>query len=148
MYSNKYNMHSSANFNTTDTMGQHLISSPIKLLSGGYVYKKKERTHHKYSKNMRSKNTRHRRTKQPTSIISSIISSYRPGYSGGKTHTLKNRQKINANRTIGLSLSRGRSYSGGNIGFPNAYSTGGILNPLYSALATPVPIHSLNTCSK
>ena len=31
--------------------------------------------------------------------------------------------------SVGLSLARGRTFSGGNAGFPNGYSTGGILNP-------------------
>ena len=56
---------------------------------------------------------------------------------------MQQRRRINS---VGLSLARGRTFSGGNSGFPNGYSTGGILNPMLNSLATPPIIHPYNTC--
>ena len=67
----------------------------------------------------------------------------------------KKSKKFNSNMqrrrmsSVGLSLARGRTYSGGNNTFsvfPNGYSTGGLLNPMMSSLANPPTINPYNTC--
>jgi len=63
-----------------------------------------------------------------------------------KYNTSMNRRRMNS---VGLSLARGRAYSGGNSafsGFPTGYSTGGLLNPMLNSLANPPIIHPYNNC--
>jgi hypothetical protein len=93
---------------------------------GGYQYSKKRKSRYGRSRYGRGTKSRTRRR--------SKITKY---------------NNMSRSRSIGLSLARGRTYSGGSnsiSGVPTGYSTGGLLNPMLSSLANPPIIKPYNSC--
>jgi hypothetical protein len=95
---------------------------------GGYQYSKKRKS--KYGRSRYGRGTKSRTRRR------SKITKY-------------NNMSRSRSRSIGLSLARDRTYSGGSnsiSGVPTGYSTGGLLNPMLSSLANPPIIKPYNSC--